>query len=232
MKQYIIGLTGWASVGKDTVASLLVTHLEFQALAFADALRAEIAEGFGIDPLHLSRPHLKNEPIGALRMALAPQDFLAYATAHMPDPPPRTAAGRLTEGWLQAPRSPRQIMQWWGTEYRRKQNPRYWTQAMLARLVQLQRMGYSRFVVTDVRFENEADMVHAAGGLIWQVTRPGIDGTSTAEGAHVSATSGAEFSPRAVIANTHDIRHLQQLVLGEFLALETGLSGLRVEVSA
>lgn len=100
---------------------------------------------------------------------------------------------------------------------------------MLSRLVEHQRAGETRFVITDVRFDNEADMVRYAGGVLWQVTRPGCDGSS--EGAHVSATDGSRFKPDAVIANVHDVRHLQGVVLTEFVARDFGIEPSRVKLT-
>ncbi len=227
MRQYhIIGLTGYASAGKDTVADLLATHLGFRKLAFADALRAEVAEGFGIEPLFLTRPETKHHAMSALAMRKAPREFLAAVALTVGSEGRQD--GRLSPAWLDQPRSPREIMQWWGTEYRRAMNPRYWTRTMVDRIAYMMRAGGSRFVIADVRFDNEADMVHAAGGILWQVTRPGLDARSTPEGRHTSATDGAAFRPAAVISNSHDIRHLQQLVLSEFVALDAGIPGARV----
>ena len=39
----LIALTGRAGAGKDSVAATLVRHLNYKSIAFADALRAEIA---------------------------------------------------------------------------------------------------------------------------------------------------------------------------------------------
>lgn len=230
-KLYIIGLTGFAGAGKDTVADLLVAHLGFRKMAFADALRAEVAEGFSVEPVYLSRPETKHHPITALAMRKAPRDFLAAVALALSQAAPDHRVV-LTDDWLDAPRSPRQILQWWGTEYRRAQHPRYWTRLLLQQIVALGRMGYSRFAVADVRFPNEADTIHSSGGLLWQVKRPGLDAATTPEGQHASVTDGTVFRPAATIANDYDIRHLQQLVLGEFLALESGIDGLKVTVPA
>lgn len=226
--QHILGLTGFAGAGKDTVADLLVAHARFRKLAFADALRAEVAEGFGVLVSDLAEPAAKHRPASALSMRRAPRDFLAAVVLSLSAAAPdhRTP---LSNEWLDQPRSPRQILQWWGTEYRRAQHDRYWTRAMLSRLVGYQRGGESRFVITDVRFDNEADTVRGAGGSIWQVTRPGCDGR--AEGAHVSATDGSRFKPDAVLANLHDVRHLQGLVLTEFVARDCGLDPARVSLT-
>ena len=65
-KPHIIGLTGPAGCGKDTVAQLLATHLGFAHLAFADALRVEVAHAYGIDHGMLTRRDTKEVPTGAL----------------------------------------------------------------------------------------------------------------------------------------------------------------------
>lgn len=226
--QHLIGLTGHAGVGKDTVADLLVRHARFRKLAFADALRAEVANAFNLPLADLSSPHLKNVATVGLRMRLAPRDFLAAVVLSLSAAAPdhRTP---LSDAWLDEPRSPRQIMQWWGTEYRRAQAPRYWTQQLISRLTDYRRDGETRFVVTDVRFDNEADSVREAGGDIWQVTRPGV--TGQVENAHISATDGTRFMPVAVIHNAHDVRHLQGLVLSEFIAHDLCIDRARVQMT-
>lgn len=230
MKQHVIALTGYAGTGKDTVADLLAMHFGFRKLAFADALRGEVAEAFGLDIAYLVDQRLKNEPLSALAMNHAPLGFLG-AVALSVGNEARTPAGLVSDEWLAAPRSPRQVLQWWGTEYRRRQSTRYWSSILSHRVSAARRDGETRFVITDCRFDNEADTVRAMGGVIWQVKRPGIDGATTAEGAHASATDGSQFKPDAVINNKHDLRHLQQLVLSEFVAREIGIDAAKVTVT-
>ncbi|MFC5524048.1 hypothetical protein [Polaromonas jejuensis] len=222
--QTIIGLSGPAGSGKDTVADLLVTHGGFVKLAFADPLKNEIADAFAIDLLYLSRRETKEHAMSclALRRCLHDGFTARMLMAH-------ALQGQTLD--LDAPRSPRQIMQWWGTEYRRNQAPDYWIHQTSARISYLLRQRLaSRIVVTDCRFDNEADLVrHTFGGLLWQVKRAGV---AVAQGSHVSETTGEAFKPDATLNNDHDIRHLQQLVLGEFWAHEAGLDAgsLRVEI--
>ena len=45
----LLGLMGLAGAGKDTVADILVTLAPMDRRAFADALRIEISEAFGLD---------------------------------------------------------------------------------------------------------------------------------------------------------------------------------------
>ena len=231
MKKHVIALAGYASVGKDTVADLLVEHVQFRKLAFGDALRGEVSNAFGIEISYLTHPSTKHHPMSALAMRRAPRAFLAAVLLAVPGIP-RTSAGMPTDEWLDQPRAPRQILQWWGTEYRRSENSHYWARQMQQRVLDYMHEGEHRFVITDCRFENEAATVRMLGGWIWQITRPGIDSSTTAEGGHVSAVSGAEFQPDIVLANSYDVRHLQQLVLGEFLSLEAGIAGATVTVPA
>lgn len=220
MKTHIIGLCGLADTGKDTVADLLLEHAGFRKLAFADALRGEIADGYGIDMQLLTERSTKETPTAALALCNAPDDFrFAMVQWHVLNENPQRTPAALTR-FLEAPRSPRTITQWWGTEYRRSRYPNYWTLLMSRRIDFYRRDGKTRFVITDCRFDNEVDLLRAIGGRLWQITRPGIDAASTAEGKHVSATDGARFKPDLTLRNEHDIRHLQGIVRDAFCDLE------------
>ncbi|MDT4830111.1 hypothetical protein FQZ97_635610 [compost metagenome] len=105
----------------------------------------------------------------------------------------------------------------------------YWTQQLIARLAYYRREGETRFVVTDVRFDNEAHALRMASAVLWQVIRPGHYGA--AEGAHVSATDGSRFNPEAIIANARDVKHLQVEVLSLFIARELGLDRGRMSLT-
>lgn len=214
----LIGLTGPAGSGKDTVADLLVTHAGFYKMAFADPLRAEVCDAFCIEPLYLSRRETKEHAMSCLALSkCADQAFVDRMAVHW-------------EADLAMPRSPRQILQWWGTDYRRAQSPNYWAKQTARRVYDLfaDRITH-RIVITDVRFDNEAELIDRHGGLVWQVTRPGCD---VAPGAHISEVTGEAFKPDAVLHNSHDIKHLQQLVLGEFWAHDAGLESVKVEIDA
>ena len=226
----IIGLCGLAGVGKDTVAELLATHCGAARIAFADALRAEICTAYSLDPVYLTRRETKEHPITALALSRCLDGrFVQRMRSHF-------ASGLHPGGMvgdeidLDAPRSPRQIMQWWGTEYRRALEPGYWVRKAAQRIRYMhQTLGARLIVITDVRFEDEAQLVRALGGQIWQIKRPGCEVSSTA---HVSEVSGEAFEPNQVINNDHDLRHLQQLVLGGWAERAWGVPGVRVEVPA
>lgn len=217
----LLGLTGPASAGKDTVADLLVIHAGFSKLAFADALRAEVAEAYGIDPRTLTRRETKEDP--TLALSLDRCTDLAFVGRILRS----TVLPSSSE--IHRARSPREVMQQWGTEFRRAQDPDYWVKKMSSRVRYYAQSGLcDKFVLTDVRFANEAALVRRIGTQLWQIKRPGTAPTE----AHVSEVTGEEFSPDAVINNTHDMRHLQQLVLAQWWGYTAGLKVLRVEIEA
>lgn len=212
----IIALTGLAGTGKDTAADILVTHCGFTKLAFADALRSEVQAAFNVPAELLTRRDLKEMPTAEL--ALVECDDMGLIGALV-----RAAMAASTRAldyaWIEAPRSPRQILQWWGTEYRRAQRINYWLELLRDRIRQLHALdGRSRFVVTDCRFENEADLVRAMGGVVWQITRTDVQ---PVEGQHASATDGTRLNPSVIIDNSSTLHSLREAVLGEWLALET-----------
>lgn len=75
--------------------------------------------------------------------------------------------------------STRWFLQVFGTECLRDQvRPDFWVQHMRNKI---KLRPHARVVVTDVRFENEVDLIHEFGGLVARVERPGAVGS-----AHVS----------------------------------------------
>jgi len=123
----LIGLTGPAGSGKDTVADLLCSQHGFVQIAFADPLRDGIKAMFPwITDTHLTDRALKEAPLAELG------------------------------------KSPRQILQTLGTEWGRDLiHPEIWLIAATHRLAKLRAsspcLHIAGVVVSDVRFENEAD---------------------------------------------------------------------------
>ncbi|HKL27470.1 MAG TPA: hypothetical protein VJ910_14690 [Desulfuromonadales bacterium] len=78
----------------------------------------------------------------------------------------------------------RRILQWWGTEYRRAQDPDYWTKAWDRKIAGLD-LDRTLILVDDVRFGNELDMIRTRDGLIVKIERPGFGGANS----HSSETS-------------------------------------------
>lgn len=63
----------------------------------------------------------------------------------------------------------RPILQWWGTEFRRRlHGENYWIEKWLKQLADT---DVNVVFTTDVRFKNEADVIHDAGGFLVRVSR-------------------------------------------------------------
>lgn len=71
----------------------------------------------------------------------------------------------------------RRILQWWGTEYRRAQDPDYWTKAWEKKLQEYD-LSQTHIIVDDVRFVNELEVIKNNGGRFVRIIRPGFNGAN------------------------------------------------------
>ena len=185
----IIGLTGAAGSGKDTVAGVLSLEHGFRQIAFADALYAEVSTAFNVSVEFLKNRETKESPTPRL------------ALERCTDKPFRKTAIRVCGVlgieilWRWKWWSPRQILQWWGTEYRRAQCKTYWIDKVRDRILSC--ATEQDWVVTDVRFQNEADLVQELGGQLGLVLRPGVEPVAN----HDSEEFWKTCSPDIVIRN-------------------------------
>lgn len=174
----VLGLAGYAGSGKDTVADYLVARYGFIKFSFSDQLYAEVQQAFGLPDQKLLRDRATKEVATPLLCGNQCVDG-AFAKVMI-------GLG-IKDGseW----HSPRNILQWWGTEYRRKQDPDYWLEAAGQWLEKILSVGYpehraSCFVNTSVRFQNEQRWIHGYRGNVWHVERRGFEPVN----GHVSET--------------------------------------------
>ncbi len=141
----LIGLSGYAGAGKDTVAEIL-GDLGWVRASFADQLRAAM---YALDPM-VTGTFLSDEPQSLVGMV----DVLGWEGA-------KRHAVYGTEV--------RRLLQRFGTEVGRKQfGEDFWVERAMAALEPA-----GRYVFTDCRFQNEADAIRKAGGQVWRIERPG-----------------------------------------------------------
>lgn len=171
----LIALCGAAGAGKDTVADMLPSR----KLAFADALYREVAEAWGVEQ-HVLRCRETKETEQVLLSIGKCRDDDFYSL--------------FFDGQIDEPRSPRQILQWWG-DYRRAQDPDYFVTSLRFAILE---GPPGDVVITDVRFPNEAALIRQLGGQLWQIRRPGYEAGGTG---HASDTDGSEFGPDRVLVN-------------------------------
>lgn len=180
----IIGFAGKAASGKTTAAHHLASLLDGEVLIvpMAMVLRDEVevflrslaADEFvplvyGCQDDKLRVFYIDEEQ--AKQQCPQWQSFIS-AHADIQDSPGQTA---LTV---------RRILQWWGTEYRRTQDPDYWTKAWVRKIQQFD-LTQTHILVDDVRFINELQVIVEQGGVIVKIDRPGF----AAGGNHASETA-------------------------------------------
>jgi len=141
----IIGLTGYAQSGKDTVAKVLVDNYGYTRIAFADKIREflyEMDPGIGV-----------KGPDG---------NWHTVSLQNIVD----------VVGWDEAKQNVevRGLLQNTGVGARKLFGEGFWVNQALGSIA----VGYPNIVVTDVRFINEANTLKANGGQIWRIERLGV----------------------------------------------------------
>ena len=170
----IIGLTGLARSGKDTVGEVLRKH-GYARRAFADNLKTAAAIIFGLTDQQL---------YGSKKEAV--DDF-----------------------WKETPRA---ILQKLGTECLRNGfDPAVWIQSLRRTM-----NSTARYVVTDVRYENEARAILSWGGVIWKIHRPGAGAAGGVEG-HASEAGIPDALVEWHIKNDGTLEQLEKAVEVAFM---------------
>lgn len=84
----------------------------------------------------------------------------------------------------------RRLLQWWGTEYRRAQDPRHWIKYMDQRLAEERP---EVVLISDLRFRNEAVWIIQNHGMVVKVDRPDYDGPESHAHTSEYELDGFEF---------------------------------------
>lgn len=158
MHQVIIGLCGGKGEGKDTLAKYLISAYGFTRLAYGDALYQEAADAFNTTVAALGERDTKETLQAHLALTNCKDPDFVRVMLDLADD------DELVLEYLRAPRSPRWVLQRWGTEYRRQQCHTYWLDIVEAQLKSL-----PRAVITDVRFPNELELVSKYEGQMRRV---------------------------------------------------------------
>jgi hypothetical protein len=157
----IIGLTGAAGSGKDTVAGVALEWCEehglnAERLAFADPLKISAAACFGVaaeDALEFCN-WLKQPG----RYVIAAQ-LEGHQNTRSDDPQVRVSG--------------RQFLQFFGTEAHRDVfGTEFWVEVTERELAKRAGTDLDVVFLTDPRFPSEATMIHKHDGEIWEVVRP------------------------------------------------------------
>ncbi len=221
----VIGLAGQAGSGKNEVASYLAAKYGFVQFAFSDSIYHEVQQAYGfVAPAILRDRATKDSPHTAMRLAWCTDpDFKVVARRAIARDYPDTF-GVLDDYEL----SPRWVLQVWGCEYRRAQDPNYWVKKAAEFVTQMHylppypELRPQLFVECGTRFENERDWIkhnYMAGdtsggnldhaGQIWHIHR---DATDQMTDPHASARPLPILPGEREIWNNSTIEHLHLAV--------------------
>lgn len=162
----LIGLAGLARCGKDTAAEILSSQLNLHRYAFADPMKRMLEQVFGDNFVSGDRERI--DPISGVSYRTLMQTLgTEWGRSVQPDLWTRVAAAKWE--WVKEGMP-------WETELGRISN------------MQLGREELNQgMIISDVRFDNEADWIRSAGGLIIHIRRPGerpvgVDGHVSEQG--------------------------------------------------
>lgn len=217
----ILGLAGAAGSGKDTVADYLVKTFGFVKFAFSDALYREVQEAYNLPDQELLRNRdTKERPTERLSLINCGSDeFIGVAI--------RTILHESRHLHL-LPVSPRQVLQLWGTEYRRAQDADYWVKRTaefifgLRDMFQYPEHAPQYFVEVGTRFENEREWIKLNGGGIWHINRDCLNVSDS----HASAQPLPPLTGERELWNNDTIERLHR---GIDLLMTTQTRFVRVE---
>ena len=106
-------------------------------------------------------------------------------------------------------KSPRQMLQSLGTEWGRGMvHDEIWIRIAMEQASQRLTVGRS-VVITDVRFDNEAQAIIDAGGEVWKVTRPGWRCLADEAAAHQSEAGVSDHLITRTIYNSGSLDDLR-----------------------
>lgn len=131
----IIGLSGYARSGKDTVADYLVTQRGFKRVAFADPIRNIL--------------YAMNPVIDGVRLVNLVDNY----------------------GWeiAKSKTEVRELLQSLGYAARKNVHEDIWVMAAFSQMTKDE-----NYVIADVRFRNEANVIKQYNGEIWRIERPDV----------------------------------------------------------
>jgi hypothetical protein len=140
----IVGIVGLINSGKSTVANILVEDYSFTKVAFADSLKDAVAAIFG-----WSRELLQGDSEESRQWREQTDQYWSNVMGH--------------------PVTPRWVLQNIGTNIMRDHfHKNIWVHSLMKKINDPKK----NYVISDVRFRNEVDVILSGNGQIWEIQRP------------------------------------------------------------
>ncbi len=156
----LIGISGKMGSGKTELAKIAERDFGYLRTSFGDEVKKEVMEylysvGVIYSPANFYGSQKDKMEELCIKTSDLPIDMKLYRTPHR-------------AGVYNTYITYRTLMQWWGTEYRRAQDPNYWVNSFFNNL------DFGRkTIIDDVRMENEAQMIRTVGGILIRVNWEG-----------------------------------------------------------
>lgn len=205
----IIGLYGKKGVGKDTAAEYFLDQ-EWAHVKFARPLKDMVARAFGIPIAYLEKPDFKdkefperfypsNSTLGRLINELGKGRYALHKREKR-----RAIKAILDKGFS----TPREILQAVGTDIARNIcSETYWIDKT-RETIQSWVVRKESVIISDVRFQNEADLIREFGGQVFEITR----NTEKSEDNHISENISIDSDGK--ICNNGSIEDLNKELEG------------------
>lgn len=165
----ILGVSGKARTGKGEFAKIACDEYAFKKLSFAGSLKQEVADflnKWNVEWRHenlygenSSREEILKITMECIDSDVEMCDFFKFFGL---------TRGIGKDGFFHF--TPRSLMQWWGTEFRRAQDPDYWVKKTINEIKNDK--SNSRFIIDDLRFENEAIELLNNNAKLIRIERP------------------------------------------------------------
>lgn len=204
----IILLIGKAGAGKDEFAKIAEQEFGVKRVTFGDAVKEEVAEFLDKHEVCWEHRHLwgdQKDKEAWLRMAHSKRPKRGPLSKFL------TNHGDYNNGGHYF--TPRSLLQFFGTDYRRAQDPLYWVKQAEKKL-----QSNVHSAVSDGRFLNEVKMVVDNGGVTVRISRP--DAPSISNMTHASETELDGFVADYELLNTgslEDYHNQIRMLLKELL---------------
>jgi hypothetical protein len=118
------------------------------------------------------------------------------------------------------------LLQWWGTEYRRRLfRDDYWLVKLSEQLEPYKDQDVI-VVVTDVRFPNEFNFIKSIGGLMVRISRPGLTSSTDSHVSEIALDDEKGFD--TFVDNNGTLEQFESIVQAYIGALNRGASCLRM----
>jgi hypothetical protein len=148
-------ISGRKGHGKDTLAKAICRfNPDYKVFHFADPLKKMAGEIWGLTDEQMNSQTLKEE------LLYFPIEMDGYLTAM------KQLTGVTVKRQNKIAYTPRQILQYFGSDYVRSERPNFWVEHTVSII-----LGNRNAVIADARFPNEAEGVWHVGGRVIKVIR-------------------------------------------------------------